>query len=102
MIQEFAQVRARRRGREDAAELAGSYVTLLAPLQVVDHDDLVAGLELFASSFTLGAFDSILCAVTRRRPHLTAIASADRAFGDVAGLSYLDPADPGFAAKLLG
>lgn len=99
VIQEFAHVRARRRGRADAARLAGSYATLLGPLQVVDQDDLAAGLDLYANSTVLGAFDSILSVVARRRPHITAIASADRAFGEVVGLSYLDPADPDFAAS---
>ena len=99
VIQEFAHVRARRRGRADAARLAGSYATLLGPLQVVDHDDLAAGLDLYANSTALGAFDSILHAAARRRPHITAIASADRAFGEVGGLSHLDPADPDFAVR---
>ncbi len=42
-IQEFAHVRARRRGRRDARDLALSYIHLLSPLTQVDGEDLTPG-----------------------------------------------------------
>lgn len=94
VIQEFAHVRARRRDRADAAALAESYATLLAPLVAVDAGDLGEGLRLFRDHAALGAFDAVLAAVVSRRPHITALVSADAAFGGVPGCRHLHPADP--------
>lgn len=93
-IQEFAHVRARRRGRADAASLALHYSTLLAPLITVDTDDLAEGLRLFRDDERLGAFDAVLAATARRREHITSLLSADRAFARVEGLTHIDPSDP--------
>ncbi len=95
-IQEFAHVRARRRGRTDARRLAASFADLLGPLVQPDADDLAAGLGLFERHDELGAFDGVLAAAVLRRPHLTALASADQAFADIDGLLHLDPAQPDF------
>ena len=94
VIQEFAHVRARRRGRRDAAQLARRYADLLAPLTTVDEADLAAGLDLFAEHERLGAFDAVLAAVVARRPHLTALVSADAAFAEVPSIVHYDPTDP--------
>lgn len=99
-LQEFAHVRARRRDRADAARLVEVLGRLLAPLIRVDEDDLADGMRLFARHERLGAFDAVLAAVVLRREHLTAIVSADRAFGDVPGLAHLDPASPDFGTRL--
>lgn len=93
-IQEFVQVRARRRGRADAASLAAQYATLLAPLITVDSDDLAIGLRLFREHEQLGSFDALLVAAAVRREHITGVLSADRAFAGIGGLAHLDPADP--------
>ncbi len=95
VIQEFAHVRARRRGRADAAELARSYAELLAPLLIVDPDDLLDGLELFASVESIGAFDAVLAAAARRRD-ARGIVSTDAAFARVPALRHFDPAAPRF------
>lgn len=100
VVQEFAHVRARRRSRDDAARLARSFATLLAPLATVDEVDLDHGLTLFASTPSVGAFDSVLAAVARQHEVVTALVSADRAFADVPGLVHHDPADPDFARSL--
>ena len=100
VVQEFAHVRARRRGRDDAATLAERFADLLAPLVTVDRDDLGRGLELFRRHEHLGAFDAVLAAVVRHREHLTAVVSADRAFRGIPALVQLDPADPGFGERL--
>lgn len=88
VIQEFAHVRARRRDREDAAELAGAYAALLSPLQVVTPSHLSAGLTLWRRHERLGAFDSILAALALAMD--VGLVSADRAFADVPGLRWHD------------
>ena len=90
VIQEFAHVRSRRRGRADAARVATAYSELLAPLLVVDADDLRAGLDLFDQAKDLGAFDCVLAAVAVGRG-AGALVSADGAFGGVEGLRHVDP-----------
>lgn len=100
VIQEFTHVRARRRDRRDAAELGRRFATLLSPLTIVEPEDLDAGLILFERYDGLGAFDSVLAATCLRRPHLTAVASADTAFASVADLIHHDPASPDFPAAL--
>lgn len=92
-IQEFAHVRARRRDRQDAARLAAGYAALLAPLLVVDADDLQAGLDLWRSTDGIGSFDAVLAAVMMRRQHLTTLVTADRGFSQVPGLKVAAPAD---------
>lgn len=99
-IQEFTHVRARRRTRADAAAHARHYVHLLAPLIVVEVDDLTRGLEVFEQQQSLGAFDAVLAAVVERRAHLTALASADAAFAGVSGLDHHNPASPDFLDRL--
>lgn len=99
VLQEFVHVRARRRARTEAVDLARHYASLLAPLLVVDGRDLEAGLDLFERLPMLGAFDAVLAAAAQNR-HATAVVSADRAFGDVPGLRHLDPAHPGFVDEL--
>jgi uncharacterized protein len=92
VIQEFAHVRARRRGRHDASVLAHEYGSLLQPLIVVDELDLRRGLELFEICDELGSFDCTLAAAVIRRG-AGALVSGDQAFATVPGLHALDPAD---------
>lgn len=99
VVQEFAHVRARRRSRGDAAQLARSYAELFSPLLAVDGDDLIAGLRLFERCETLGPFDAVLAAAAVRRK-AAALASADTGFASVRGLRHLDPAAPDFATHL--
>lgn len=88
-VQEFAHVRARRRTRRDAVELARSYVEALRPL-AIELDDLERGLALFERHPDLGAFDSVLAAVALGRG-AEALVTADRAFAAVPGLPVVDP-----------
>ena len=101
VIQEFVHVRARRRGLSDAARLGRDLTTLLSPLLRPDVDDLRVGLDLFAETKALGAFDAVL-AVTARRAGAHALASADNAFAKVDGLRHADPADDAFEQVLAG
>lgn len=89
VIQEFAHVRARRRPRADAITLARRYSDLV-PLIATDQRDLDVGLTLYGSHHRLGAFDSVLAAVALNR-QLEGVVSADRAYGDVPGLHWIDP-----------
>ena len=100
VIQEFLRIRAQRRGRSDAIAAARLYVALLAPLIMPTEGELEQSFQLYASNETLGAFEAVLAAVVLTRPQLTAIASADRAFGGVAGLGHIDLNDPGSLRKI--
>jgi predicted nucleic acid-binding protein len=93
-IQEFAHARARRRPRTDAAALARAYAIGLGPLTRPDDADVIDGLELFESTPALDAFDAVMAAAARRRGW--AVASADRAFSLVPGLTHLHPGSPSF------
>jgi uncharacterized protein len=99
VIQEFAHVRARRRSRDDAAALACDFAVLLAPLMTVEDEDLTAGLSIFTEAATLGAFDAVLAATSRRRG-ARALVSADRAFEEVRHLRHIDPGVPDLLAAL--
>lgn len=90
VIQEFAHVRARRRGRNDASVLAQEYAGLLQPLIVVDELDLKRGIDLFRNVERVGSFDAILAATTIRRG-ARGLVSTDEAFRDVDNLRHLHP-----------
>lgn len=100
VLQEFAHVRARRRGRDDAVALTERYATVLAPLVTVDAEDLSLGMRRFREHESLGAFDAVLAAVAQRREHVHALASADRAFSGIPGLVHLDPAAEDFRERI--
>jgi predicted nucleic acid-binding protein len=99
VVQEFVHVRARRRGRADAAALGRDFALLLAPLLPVGDDELGRGLDLYARSEALGAFDCVLAAAALAA-RADAFVSADRAFAEVPGLAHVDPATPPFQALL--
>jgi hypothetical protein len=99
VIQEFAHVRARRRGRADAAALAESFVQLLSPLVSVSGDDLCRGLRLFERSDRLGAFDAVLAAAAVGTG-ATAIVSADAAFAELADIEHVVPDGAGIGDLL--
>lgn len=101
VIQEFAHVRARRRDRTDAAGLAQQFVDLLAPLLPVDETALRNGLALYAGSAHLGAFDAVLAAASLSAG-ADALVSADTAFAEVPGLTYVPPTQEGVSQLLAG
>lgn len=100
-IQEFVHVRARRRGRADAAALGRAYATLLSPLLQPSEEHLVAGLRLFEREDALGAFDAVLAA-SAIAVKADALVSADRSFGSVRGLRWVDLAGGELAELLAG
>ena len=83
-------MRARRRTREDAANLTRLYAAALSPI-VTTAADLDAGLSLFEQHPELGAFDAILAAVALAHG-ADALVSADAAFAAVPELVLIDPA----------
>lgn len=88
-IQEFAHVRSRRRGREDAAKIAAAFASLLGPLLLVTEHHLRDGLELWRRHEQLGAFAAVLAAASSTAG--AAVVSADMAFGDVRNLVHVRP-----------
>jgi uncharacterized protein len=91
VVQEFAHVAARRAERRRVVTAARRYATLLAPLLTASSDDLEQALTLYERHQSLGAFDALLAA-TAIRSDATALVSADRSFGMVRGLRWVDPA----------
>ena len=94
VLQEFADVRARRRSRADAVAVARNAAIGLSPLTHPEFEDLMEGLELFRTFERLGAFDAVLAASALRQGW--ALASADVVFEGVQGLRYLNPASSAF------
>lgn len=90
VVQEFLHVRARGRSRQDAVALAHHYMAAF-PLLVTRAEDLELGLALFERHPALGAFDAVLAAVGLNQ-RVEALVSADRAFGEVPSLRWVDPA----------
>ena len=101
VIQEFAHVRARRRGRADAVTLARAYVDLLAPLAVVEQADLIEGLRLFEHHERLGAFDCVLAAAALALG-ADALVSPDRGYAAVSGIRHVVPDKDGVGGLLSG
>jgi predicted nucleic acid-binding protein len=98
-IQEFVQVRARRRSRDDAAALGRDYAELLSPLLAIDDQGLRDGLSLFERVSSVGAFDAVLVAAATAAG-ATAVVSADSGFADVPGLRHVIPDEQGVATLL--
>ncbi len=101
VLQEFAHVRARRRGRPDAVSLTRRFATLFHPPVEPQPSDLERGLGLFVRYEQLGAFDAVLAAVALR-VGAEGFVSADRRFAGIDGLPVLDPAAAGFLDAIAG
>ena len=97
--QEFVHVRARRRGRREAAALGRNFARLLSPLLAFDDADLDGGLRLFQRHEQLGAFDAFLAAAAIAAG-AEALVSGDAGFAAVKGLRYVEPTDGQIGALL--
>jgi uncharacterized protein len=100
VIQEFVHIRARRRGRGDAAAIGSDYADLLSPLLGVTREHLQQGLKLFERSDELGAFDAVLAAAATGSG-ASALVSADTGFSTVSDLAHVVP-DADGVGELLG
>jgi uncharacterized protein len=98
VLQEFAEVRARRRPRDRTALLARLFAESLTIVET-SMDDLDHGLELFVDHPRLSAVDAVLVAVALRHD-AEALVSGDRAFAGIADLRHVDPATPDLDALL--
>lgn len=94
VIQEFAHVRGRRRGRDDARRLASAYADLFAPLLETQERHLRTGLDLWARHPQLGCFDAVLAAVAGASGG-GSVVSADTGFSGVDGIDHVLPDAPG-------
>jgi uncharacterized protein len=102
VIQEFVHVRARRRGRRDAAKAGRNYADLFAPLLVMPESTVDTGLRIFERSKSpLGVFDAFLAAATLASG-ADALVSADRAFSSVSRLKHIVPGSGEFDRLLEG
>jgi len=99
VIQEFAHIRGRRHGRDDAARLARRFAELLSPLIVVEAHHLDRGLRLFEEHPELGAFDAVLAA-TALGHEAAALVSADADFRVLRGLPHVEPGTRAFEELL--
>lgn len=99
VVQEFAHVWARRRGRQAAGVVGRQYAELLSPLLRPDEDSLRHGLSLFQQHSPLGAFDACLAA-SALAAGANAFVSADHAFAAVPGLPHVVPDEDGVAGLL--
>lgn len=100
VIQEFTHVRARRRDRKDAAELARDYIELLSPLLIVEETDLREGLRLYQEGTGFGSFDAVLAAAARAAG-ADALVSADTGFSNITAVQHVVPDADGIV-QLLG
>ena len=100
VIQEFLHIRSRRLGRPDAVATARSFAHLLSPLLIVDEAALERGMGLFERHEGLGAFDAVLAAASIDHG-ADALVSADRAFGVVRRLPFVELGTPALE-RLLG
>jgi uncharacterized protein len=100
VIQEFVHVHARRDRREIAIARGRDYVRLLSPLRAVGQEHLDAAFALMAAHPALGAFDAVLAAVVMGSGS-DVLVSADRGFGTVPALRWVDPADAAALNALL-
>jgi uncharacterized protein len=99
VIQEFAHVRARRRDRKDAADLARDYIELLSPLLIAEETDLREGLRLFEEGTGFGSFDAVLAAAAHAAG-AEALVSADTGFSRIAAIHHVVPDDNGIRSLL--
>lgn len=98
VIQEFAHVRARRMGRDDAVRHARDFAELLAPLLTATELTLQAGLGLYASNEALGAFDAVFAAAAIQSNKT--VVSADAAFATLPELEHLNPLAANFREQV--
>ena len=87
VIQEFTHVRARRRDRKDAAELARDYIELLSPLLIVEETGLREGLRLYGEGTGFGSFGAVLAAAAQAAG-ADALVSADTGFSSIAAIHH--------------
>lgn len=89
VVQEFVHVYSRHRTRAEAVAHARRWTSLLTPLLPVTQDDLAPAFRLYQRHASLDSFDALLAAAALRES-ATALVSADRAFGEVPRLPFVE------------
>ena len=93
VLEEFAHVHARSgRARTDSRELAAEFSASLGPVEIATEEDFAQAFDLWVAHSGLDFADALLAAMAKRND--SQLVSADRAFSDVAGLRFVDLADP--------
>jgi predicted nucleic acid-binding protein len=90
VIQDFTHVRARRRDRKDAADLARDYIELLSPLLLAGETGLREGLRLLGEGTGLGPSGAVLAAAARAAG-AGALVSADTGFSAITAIKHVIP-----------
>jgi uncharacterized protein len=101
VIQEFTHVYSLTRPRDETAERALDFARACSPMVTSRESDVSVAIELFRRHERIDAFDCLLAAIGLREG-VDGLVSADRAFGLVSGLTWLDLADldvEGLAAR---
>lgn len=99
VVEEFGHVFARAgRSRKEAVARAHDWFDALGPVVPIEDDDVEVGLDLWQRHPGLHLFDATLAAAARRLD--ATLVSADRAYSAVAGLTWVDLADPNLLDEL--
>jgi predicted nucleic acid-binding protein len=98
VVQELVHQRLRRVGDRRQAAARGQDVRSMCRVHAVDDDDLDRALSLFGQHDDIDAADALHAAVALRHA-ADHFVSADRAFADIEGLTWLAP--PGAVSALL-
>jgi predicted nucleic acid-binding protein len=89
VVQEFLDVYAARRTREEAADRAHEISAMCDPMPAVLSSAVSIAVELFRQHRQMNACDCLLAA-TALRENVDGLVSADRAFAAVADLRWID------------
>ena len=92
VIVEFAHVRARRRGRADAAALARDFSDLLGPRESSTAVDTMRALDIWQRHPSAGTFDALLLAVAMRTG-AEAVVSDDAGLAAIPGVPVMTAAE---------
>lgn len=99
VVEEFAHVFGRGgRSRKEAAARARDWFDALGPVVSIEDDDVAAGFDLWQKHSGLHLFDATFAAAARRLD--ATLVSADRAYAGVAGLTWVDLAEPNLLDSL--
>lgn len=101
LVQELAHQRFRRTGDRAEAADAAKTATRLCRLHPLEPDDVLRGIDLFATNPRLDARDAVFAALALNRG-IDAVLATDRAFDEVEGLERIDPDDHKAVATLAG